>query len=407
MTRVASGNFAVKVEAEGDDEISFLTKSFNKMVADILDSRRESDERRVYIESLVERLAVGVVRLSSDEVVLSANSAARDILEIDETVSLTHVALRSALNPKIYDQVAPLLALVNSREQHVVEREISILSPAGGRKVICTAGRVSSADSDPGVVLLFDDITELSRAQHAIVWREVARRIAHEIKNPLTPIQLSAQRLQRMAGQAIPVDLLMDCAETIVSNVASIKRLADEFSQFARMPTAELVMVDVNEIINGVVEPFIAKYPEVKFARELETAPLFCMLDAEQIGRALYNIVDNAVAALIGEQRRDHEEMIVTIITLLDSKGRGAVIEILDNGPGISPSDKVRIFEPYFTTKSQGTGLGLAIVNSIVTEHQGEIRVFDNEPRGTRFVLTMPHAPRGGVQRRLGVGSKS
>lgn len=406
MTRLSSGNFKAEVDAEGDDEISFLARSFNQMVRDLFNSRRESDERRIYIESLVERLAVGVVSVAAGEVVLSANSAARDILQIDTGISLTNVALRSALSSMVYEQVSPLLALLESEERHVLEREISLLSPAGERKVICTAGRVGADEKEQGIVLLFDDITELSRAQHAIVWREVARRIAHEIKNPLTPIQLSAQRLLRLAGQTIPVELLTDCANTIVSNVASIKRLADEFSQFARMPTAELQSVDVNEIVNGVVEPFIAKYPVITFERSLESGVILCMLDPEQVGRALYNIIDNAVAALVGEQRRDHDRMVIGLRTLVDFKANSVSIEIYDNGPGIPAADKARIFEPYFTTKSQGTGLGLAIVNSIVTEHQGEVRVFDNVPRGTKFVIRLPLTPRGGVQRRLGGGSK-
>ncbi len=406
MTRLSSGNFKAEVDAAGDDEISFLARSFNQMVRDLFNSRRESDERRVYIESLVERLAVGVVRIAAGEVVLSANSAARDILQIDEQISLSNVSLRSALSSRVYEQVAPLLSLLESQEQHVLEREINVLTPAGERKVICTAGRVGPVDKDQGIVLLFDDITELSRAQHAIVWREVARRIAHEIKNPLTPIQLSAQRLLRMAGQAIPVELLTDCANTIVSNVASIKRLADEFSQFARMPTAELQSVDVNEIVNGVVEPFMAKFPVIQFERNLEPSVVLCMLDPEQIGRALYNIVDNGVAALVGEQRRDSEKMVIIVKTSVDPKANTFAIEVTDNGPGIPAADKARIFEPYFTTKSQGTGLGLAIVNSIVTEHQGEVRVFDSSPRGTRFVIKLPVTPRGGVQRRLGVGPK-
>lgn len=401
MTRLSSGNFKAEIEAEGDDEISFLTRSFNRMVRDLFNSRRENDERRIYIESLVERLAVGVIRIVAGEVVVSANSAARDILQIDDEISLTNVALRSALNARVYEQVAPLLSLLGNQEQHVLEREMSILTPGGERKVICTAGRVH-ADTEQGIVLLFDDITELSRAQHAIVWREVARRIAHEIKNPLTPIQLSAQRLLRMAGQAIPVELLTDCANTIVSNVASIKRLADEFSQFARMPTAELQSVDANEIVTGVLEPFVAKYPVIRFDKRLEEGVIPCMLDPEQIGRALYNILDNGVAALVGEQRRDHEEMVIGVRTSLDSRNNSVLIEISDNGPGIPVADRARIFEPYFTTKSQGTGLGLAIVNSIVTEHQGEVRVFENSPRGTTFAVRLPLTPRGGVQRRLG-----
>ncbi len=405
MTRLASGNYFVELGAEGDDEISFLTKSFNQMVRDLFCSRKESDERRLYIESLVERLAVGVIRIAADEVVVSANSAARDILQIDESISLVNVKLRSALSGQVYEQIAPLLSLIGKATgQHVVEREVVVATPAGERKVICTAGEVEFAKESTDVVLLFDDITELSRAQHAIVWREVARRIAHEIKNPLTPIQLSAQRLLKMAGQPIPVELLVDCADTIVSNVSSIKRLADEFSQFARMPTAELVLIDVNEIVEGVLDPFAVKNPVIKFSKALDSSGLECMVDPEQIGRALYNIIDNGVAALVGEHRRDHDEMVISVSTKLDPKAKRVIIEIADNGPGIPNPDKMRIFEPYFTTKSQGTGLGLAIVNSIITEHQGEIRVLDNEPRGTKFIISLPQIPRGGIQRRLGAG---
>ncbi len=236
-------------------------------------------------------------------------------------------------------------------------------------------------------MLFFEDVSQIAKIERMEAWREVARRIAHEIKNPLTPIQLSAERIRR---NPVGSGLVDECTRTIISEVEDLKHLVDEFSMFARMPHLNPVPGDLNSLADETVANFRAANPEIEFAADLDPALPNVAIDRDALKRALVNLLDNAVAAIKGAPRNGGGPPRIEMRTRLDRTSGVVTLEVSDNGPGIDPALKSRIFEPYFSTKEQGTGLGLAIVSTIVSDHHGFVRVRDNEPRGSRFVLEFP-----------------
>jgi two-component system nitrogen regulation sensor histidine kinase NtrY len=241
------------------------------------------------------------------------------------------------------------------------------------------------AGRDLGVVVVFEDLTELERAQRLAAWREVARRIAHEVKNPLTPIKLAAQRLQRRYSGRLGEDgrVFEECTQIIVSEVDELKNLVNAFSRFARLPQLTLAPQDLNVLIQETVLLYRESQPRVTLEFRPDPSLPQLLLDRDQVKRLLFNLLDNAVAAIEGAGT------IKISVRRHPADGR-VELTVADNGKGVPARDKVRIFEPYFSTKRGGTGLGLAIVNSIVAEHQGYIRVEDNVPRGTKFIIDLP-----------------
>jgi two-component system nitrogen regulation sensor histidine kinase NtrY len=235
------------------------------------------------------------------------------------------------------------------------------------------------------MVLVFEDMTELYRAQRVAAWREVARRIAHEVKNPLTPIQLSAQRLWRRYGEKLGEDsqVLRECTQMIVNQVEDLKNLVNEFSRFARLPNLSLGDHDINDVIRETLVLYQESEPKVAFETRLEQDLPLVPVDREQLKRVLVNLLDNALASI------KHRGQI-WLGSSLEGSGNRVRIEVADNGKGIADRDKERIFEPYFSTKLSGTGLGLAIAKAVILEHQGRIWVEDNKPRGSRFIIELP-----------------
>jgi two-component system nitrogen regulation sensor histidine kinase NtrY len=248
--------------------------------------------------------------------------------------------------------------------------------------------------------MLLDDVTELSRAQHLAAWRDVARRIAHEIKNPLTPLQLSAERLERLLQTTEASPAASESVRSIVEHVGIIKRLANEFSEYGRMPTAQFSPSDLEVMVRSAYQTFKADNPDINFTYSLLNKTPEMLLDPEQIRGVLMNVFSNAIAAVRTEGACMVAPAIEVVVDFDRSTAR-ARIEIADTGPGIAATDKSRVFEPYFTTKKGGTGLGLAIVSSVISDHQGEISIFDNEPCGARFVITLPQHPQPSTLRKL------
>jgi two-component system nitrogen regulation sensor histidine kinase NtrY len=236
-----------------------------------------------------------------------------------------------------------------------------------------------------GTVVVFDDLTQLIKAQRMTAWREVARRIAHEIKNPLTPIKLSAQRLRkRYLSRFDEKEKVFDeCTDMIIKSVDELKSLVDEFSNFARMPAAQPTANNLNEIIREALTLYQEAHRSVTFSFRADDSVPLLQLDKDQIKRVLINLLDNAVAALDDEGRIDVESSYNPELQI-------ASFTVADTGHGIAPEDKPRLFEPYFSTKKSGTGLGLAIVNTIISDHHGFIRVKDNKPKGTKFTIELP-----------------
>jgi len=406
---IARGDYNFSLpEPIRDDEIGYLMTSFNQMVADLNLSRGEAERRGRLIEAIISNLGVGVVALDPDKRVTAVNKAARSLLDIKSPeASLPGHQLGQVVPAEHYEQLAQLVGALDSLDSPVdrfgrAEAEIRLRRNSRELLVVCTAGRIQTADGGSlGYVLLLDDVTELSRAQHLAAWRDVARRIAHEIKNPLTPLQLSAQRLERLLQTTEVSSAASESVRSIVEHVEIIKRLANEFSEYGRMPTAQFAPSDLDILARSVFDTYAGSNPEIDFAYEVKNRVPEMLLDPEQIRGVLINILANAVAAVRSVTGHTEKQRITVSLDFDRLSGR-ARIEIADSGPGIAAADKIRVFEPYFTTKKGGTGLGLAIVSSVISDHQGEVAVYDNAPRGARFVITLPQHPQPTTLRKLG-----
>lgn len=401
---ISKGNYDFRIKEVGDDEMSFLIKSFNTMTHDIKVSKEDREKNRVYIETILANLAVGVIALDMSENIVNINSAAAGLFGVKEVNLAAGKGVKEVIGDEAYAQVSPLLhelENLTSVQGKVKEKELLIHSSGEELKVLCTIGRViDSTNKSVAIVLIFDDITELVKAQHMSAWREVARRIAHEIKNPLTPIQLSAQRLQKLLNDKDNIPAVSESTQTILENVDSIKRLANEFSNFARMPTAEFSDSDINNLISLCIPAFVDNHSDIMFQFIADGKLPRVTVDTEQMRRVIINLIDNAIAAIkaCDAKRERHKVLIKTIYNPGDERFQ---IEIADSGVGVSDGDKVKIFDPYFTSKKGGTGLGLAIVSSIISEHQGHIKVFDNIPHGARFVVDLPVEIKSSTQRKF------
>jgi two-component system nitrogen regulation sensor histidine kinase NtrY len=395
---IGAGHYDHRIQHEAADEFGAMVDAFNTMAAEVASSRRrlerasldlerkhqEGESRRRYIEAVVERIATGVVSIDRTGRIGTINSAAIRLLELD-----AGVAGRTAVDVFARPDLAPVNALLDQSARartDSVAQEIALMRDGRERHLAAAATRVVSADNSyDGTVLVVDDVTPLIRAQKVAAWREVARRLAHEIKNPLTPIQLSAERLRRKLTDLAPPlqELVQECTATIVGEVESLKGLVDEFSQFARMPAPRAVPTDVSALISDTLTLYDGLFTDVRFERVLEPAVVDVRVDPEQLKRVLINLIDNAIEAM-------HRSGTICIETARDLPNGFARITVADDGPGIPESEREKLFLPYYSTKGRGSGLGLAIVRRIVAEHGGSIDVTDNVPRGTRFTIELP-----------------
>jgi two-component system nitrogen regulation sensor histidine kinase NtrY len=395
---IGAGHLDHRVDVKVGDEFAGLIDAFNRMAGDLATSRRRLERsavelerkhedvegRRQYVETVLDRIATGVISIDNEGRIRTWNSAATRLLGIDSRVD----GLRAAAvfgSPEL-EPLARLLIDCGSRRDDAIPTELSI--SRDGRElhllVMVTPLRRAEGRAD-GVVIVFDDVSPLIRAQKVAAWREVARRLAHEIKNPLTPIQLSAERLQRhFAGAPEATRALVDeCATTIVTEVESLKGLVDEFSQFARMPAPRAAPTDLHGLLDDALSLYRGLFRDVEIRTHFAAALPKVAADPEQIRRVIINIVDNAIEAV---ERRGE----IDIETQHDGANSLVRIVVADNGPGIPPAERDKLFLPYYSTKQRGSGLGLAIVRRIVAEHGGSIDVSDNVPRGTRFAIELP-----------------
>ncbi len=392
---ISAGNLQIRVTSVVGDEVGMLVDAFNEMAGELEESRevitrstadlrrsnRELDERRRYIETLLENLSTGVVSLDVRGRVTTANAAFRSILGIG--VEIGDDLLRR-LREQSLEPLADLLDLALAEGNATSNRDLTLQLATGTVHLAAQATPLESAMGPrAGTLVMVEDLTDLMRAQRASAWREVARRIAHEIKNPLTPIQLSAQRLRKKfaEGAADFDQVLPEATASIEREVAALKQLVDEFSRFARMPEVSPRAVPFREIVDSVFALYEG-LPEIVWRIEVDPEIGEVVIDPQQFRRVLINLVDNAVAALGGEG-----EISIRATPGGEDQLR---IEVADTGPGIPNADKDKMFVPYFSTKKRGTGLGLAIVHKVVTDHGGTIAVEDNVPRGARFVIEIP-----------------
>ncbi len=396
--QIGAGHYDHRIEHEGSDEFGSMVEAFNAMAAELASSRRrleratldlekkheEGEGRRRYIETILDRVATGVVSLDRAGRIGTINPSALRLMELEEpTVGRAGVEVfsRPDLEPinQLLDQAAR--ARMDSFAQ-----EIALVREGRERHLAAAATRVTGTDgSFDGTILVVDDVTPLIRAQKVAAWREVARRLAHEIKNPLTPIQLSAERMRRKLShiEGPLQDLIQECTATITGEVESLKGLVDEFSQFARMPAPRAVPTDLHGLLQEALALYDGLLPAVAFERRLDPSVTQVRVDPEQLKRVIVNLVDNAIEAM----SRDGTIVIETSRDISNSLVR---IVVADTGPGIPPGEREKLFLPYYSTKGRGSGLGLAIVRRIVAEHGGNIDVGDNVPCGTRFTIELP-----------------
>jgi two-component system nitrogen regulation sensor histidine kinase NtrY len=401
--RVAAGDYDFFINQEGPDEIGALINAFNRMTADLKISRArleeakgemskanmELEQRRRYMEIVLNNVNAGIIALDARGIITNFNPAAERLLKIPASKALTRL-WQDIIDPEYLPTAQNILDQLMPGRHHTFEKQIRLTISEESLFLMFHIGRLyDESDREIGMVVIFENLTELEKAQRMAAWREVARRIAHEVKNPLTPIKLSAQRLihrfdDKLSSEDIAV--FKECTETIVAQVEEIRNLVNEFSNFARLPNARLALADLTEICQEALALFRNAHQDIEYIMEVvDDIPHF-NLDREQMGRVLINLLDNAATAV----KTVNPPHLVVVRLSYDDILKIVRVEVEDNGPGVSPSLRLRLFEPYFSTKKEGTGLGLAIVNTIVADHNGYIRVQDNLPQGTRIVIELP-----------------
>lgn len=395
--RIAEGDLSFALDIQSNDEIDSLVAAFNKMTSDLRIGREqlelsaqmlrrqniEIEERRRYMEIVLKNVSAGVITLDADGMITTFNKAAEQMLNLraDDILNKSYKEILSGPHLKMAQDI--MEAFSETREEAV---EVPLRLPIAGRPrsfLTCINSLKDDAGRNVGMVMVIDDLTELEKAQRMAAWREVARRIAHEVKNPLTPISLSAQRLQRKYSQRVDEPVFDECTHMIINHVELIRNLVNEFSAFARFPTADPKPCRLPPIIEETVALYREGHPNINFSVTLNDDIPEMNLDYQQIKQAMINLVDNAVSAV---RFSGHVDIVVSYDAIL----RMVRIEVADDGQGISDEDKIRLFEPNFSTKKTGMGLGLTIVNSIITDHNGMISVQNNHPRGAKFVIELP-----------------
>ncbi|MBS1830028.1 MAG: HAMP domain-containing protein [Acidobacteria bacterium] len=382
---VRKGNLEHRINMTALDELGVLVRAFNQMTQDLDANSRELERRRRFTEAILESIPSGVISMSPDGKILRYNQALKRIfpsLRLDRQASIDR------LFPT--DEAREIHYLMNrARRTGVASRQLDFRLDRQMVHLAVTVAALEQKETS-GFVLVIEDTSELLRAQKAAAWHEVARRIAHEIKNPLTPIALCAERVVRQLDRAaIPPEssrVLRDCCQTILGEVESVKTLVDEFAQFARFPAAQLAVSDLNEVVLNALSVFQDRIPSIELIADLARDLPAVKLDKEQFKRVIVNLVDNAAEAMEGSLVRR------IVVSTRAVTPESIELTVADTGCGVSPEDKEKLFLPYFSTKGRGTGLGLAIVSHILAEHHAQIRVEDNQPAGARFLIDIPTA---------------
>ena len=385
---VARGNLAVRVPLTGEEEFGVLVESFNQMTSDLALSTEtlqqtnlELSHRREYMEKVLEHIGTGVFSLNREKIVTTFNRSAEEILAIPRSFVLGR-PLGEVLHPAFRAFDRWIDRVVPSGEFHV-EEEVTVDADGSLQTYRMRYNRFE--DPGAGAVVVFDDVTTLQNAQKALAWREVAQRIAHEIKNPLTPIQLAAERLRRKFSDNAPdlPQVFEESIRTIVSEVAGIKHLVDEFSTYARLPESRLVRGSLEPILLESVVLYRSAHREVVFDVEIAPGLPDLLLDPQAIRRIFSNLFENAIFAMGGKGR-------IGVRVFADRERHHLRVEVADDGPGVPPEMVDRIFLPYFSTREKGSGLGLAIVSRIVSEHRGGVFYAPGEPGGSVFTIDLP-----------------
>jgi two-component system nitrogen regulation sensor histidine kinase NtrY len=395
--RVADGDLNYSIDPVADDEFGSLVKSFNQMTQDIRTSRGqlelsarmlrkqniEIEEKRRFMEVVLKSVSAGVVTLDAKGMISTMNKSAEKMLNL-KSEQILNKSYKDLLDGPFLELANEIMDNLSLSSGDTVELPLKLTIEGRPRSFLISVNALKDdAGQHMGTLMVFDDLTELEKGQRMAAWREVARRIAHEVKNPLTPIALSAQRLKRKYAQFVDDNIFEECTETIISQVELIRNLVNEFSSFARFPSANPVPCDLMPIIEETLALYREGHPSVNFKiNNTGDIPLL-NLDRQQMKQAFINLIDNAISAIKGSGN-------ITIGVTHDPILKKVRMEIADDGQGISNEDKTRLFQPNFSTKKTGMGLGLTIVNTIIADHNGMINVQDNTPRGAKFVIELP-----------------
>lgn len=396
---VANGNLDVRVKTRMKDEIGLLVDSFNKMTEDLKhsklsleeanrslrDSNIELEQRRAYIETVMENIATGVISTNKNGDITTFNRSAERILGIRKEEVIDR-EIQEILNRLPSNTSEILIKKIKEGKGNIEDEEIHF--NMDNRSLILRIKMTTLYDVDGmflGNVIVFDDMSALIKAQRIAAWQEVAKSLAHEIKNPLTPIQLCTERLRKKYYERdTNYDKIFDeCTSTIINEVHALKTLVNEFSNFARMPAPRCTLNNINSIIRDAVILYRDTHRDIDFVEDLDPSMPQISIDREQFNRVFINLFKNAIEAIDGTGH-------IWIRTLYNQQNNIVHIEVADDGTGILPEDRDRLFVPYFSRKKTGTGLGLAIVNRIISDHKGKIFVGDNYPKGTKFTIELP-----------------
>lgn len=405
---ISRGRLDYRVEVSAADEIGDLVRSFNRMAEELETGRRqievssqnaraanaELDQRRRQMETILESIPTGVLSLDASRRVTHANKALLRMFHPDGFSSreqaLVGAALPDVFSPEILQDLEPLLRRADRMGMTASQMELPLQRAT--LNVAVTVATLQHENQRSGYVIVFEDLSDLLKAQKQAAWREVARRVAHEIKNPLTPIALSAERIQRHlergnAPDKASWDIIRSCAQTIASAAETVRRLVDDFSTLARFPASNPQPADINEVIESALSMFNGRLDGIGLHKHLAPDLPKVMADSEAIKRAVANLVDNAAEAMQDSVVRE-----IQISTSLVASRDAVEIMVADTGHGVTRELKEKLFLPYFSTRKRGTGLGLAIVSRVIEEHHGSIRVEENEPVGARFIVELPVA---------------
>lgn len=395
---IARGNLGHRVQVLAEDELALLVTAFNGMSSRLEENSAELGQRRKYIETVLQSLSTGVISFDPENNVSTMNQAAVNILKL-ENADFSGVALETIVSEENRIVLERLISRARRIGHATEQTDLQRDNGTGNGQTSFNLPVALTATALPdqnGSVLVIEDLSELISAQRASAWQEVARRMAHEIKNPLTPIQLSAERIVKRyfneAHTSNPGEngqmgkVIDESTTTILREVNSLKAMVDEFSRFARLPNARLESGNLNDILRQAVKLYDDRAGNVRIEQNLDADLPNTMIDPEQLKRVFVNLIENAIEAFDKEQ----EDKRVTVSTRHDKARDLIVTEVSDNGNGIPPRDFQKLFQPYFSTKGRGTGLGLAIVQRIVLEHHGKINVVSNVPKGAKFIIELP-----------------
>ncbi len=390
---VSKGNLEVRVEDPASDELGILIDSFNQMISDLNESQHniaqkttELEGRKQYIETILNNITTGVITLDAQGILTTINPTARDMLGLKQR-NLIGKGYKDVLNDDNYGEIVENIERGLQKKQKVSDKEININFDTQNVTLALTLSPLRKANSEfSGMIVVLDNLTQLIKAQKISAWKEIAQRVAHEIKNPLTPIQLSAERIIKnlKENKTRSSEIIEEGANTIVQEARTIKSLVDEFSNFARMPSIRLQSADLHLIIEQTISLFTGIFSDIEFETQFSPeipAPL--LIDPDQMRRVFINLIDNAIDAMNKKGK-------IQISTSFDKNQQQVNIEIADFGPGIPLKERDRLFNPNYSTKKKGTGLGLAIVNQVVGEHNGSIEVEANKPHGAKFIIQIP-----------------